>query len=89
MKSQESSEKNKDASHQDPTSAYVASTLQGFPSAGDKASVSYPDGTSPGQEIYLPKAAANGHTTESDFSWEMIGLGLDEPLPPQDVMDDL
>lgn len=23
------------------------------------------------------------------FSWEMIGLGLDEPLPTQDVIDDL
>lgn len=23
------------------------------------------------------------------FSWEMIGLGLDEPLPLQDVIDDL
>ena len=24
-----------------------------------------------------------------DFSWEMIGLGLDEPLPTQDVIDDM
>jgi hypothetical protein len=26
---------------------------------------------------------------EADFPWEMIGLGLEEPLPPQDVMDEL
>jgi hypothetical protein len=24
-----------------------------------------------------------------DFSWEMIGLGLEEPLPSQDVIDEL
>jgi len=23
------------------------------------------------------------------LSWEMIGLGLEEPLPPQDMIDDL
>ena len=26
---------------------------------------------------------------QSNYSWEMIGLGLDEPLPPQDMVDDL
>ena len=36
-----------------------------------------------------------GHDNEdigvlgNTFSWEMIGLGLDEPLPTQDVIDDL
>jgi hypothetical protein len=25
----------------------------------------------------------------NDFSWEMIGLGLEEPLPAQDVIDEL
>ena len=36
-----------------------------------------------------------GHASEdigglgNTFSWEMIGLGLDEPLPTQDVIDDL
>lgn len=24
-----------------------------------------------------------------DFTWEMIGLGLDEPLPPQETIDEL
>lgn len=26
---------------------------------------------------------------DSTFTWEMIGLGLDEPLPPQDTIDEL
>lgn len=36
-----------------------------------------------------------GHNNEDmaglgeTFCWEMIGLGLDEPLPTQDVIDDL
>ena len=25
----------------------------------------------------------------SSYSWEMIGLGLEEPLPPQDIVDEL
>jgi hypothetical protein len=24
-----------------------------------------------------------------DFSWDMIGLGLEEPLPSQDIIDDM
>ena len=26
---------------------------------------------------------------EANFTWEMIGLGLDEPLPPQETIDEL
>lgn len=26
---------------------------------------------------------------DNTFTWEMIGLGLEEPLPPQDTIDDL
>jgi hypothetical protein len=26
---------------------------------------------------------------DSTFTWEMIGLGLDEPLPPQETIDEL
>lgn len=25
----------------------------------------------------------------SNFTWEMIGLGLEEPLPPQETIDEL
>jgi hypothetical protein len=27
--------------------------------------------------------------TGDEFSWEMIGLGLEEALPPRDVIDEL
>ena len=30
-----------------------------------------------------------GMGTDEDFSWEMIGLDLDEPLPLQDVIDEM
>jgi hypothetical protein len=33
----------------------------------------------PGMSVDPPEA----------YPWEMIGLGLDEPLPPQDTIDDL
>jgi len=26
---------------------------------------------------------------DNTFTWEMIGLGLDEPLPPQETIDEL
>jgi hypothetical protein len=26
---------------------------------------------------------------DSTFTWEMIGLGLEEPLPPQETIDEL
>ena len=26
---------------------------------------------------------------DNNFTWEMIGLGLEEPLPPQDTIDEL
>ncbi|PGH01724.1 hypothetical protein GX51_05040 [Blastomyces parvus] len=37
-------------------------------------------------QINLPD---NNITSGGDFSWEMIGLGLEEPLPAQDVIDEL
>ena len=40
----------------------------------------------------LGAAAAGGNanaTSEEPFPWEMIGLGLDEPLPTQEVVNDL
>lgn len=30
-----------------------------------------------------------GMTVDPTFTWEMIGLGLDEPLPPQETIDEL
>lgn len=31
----------------------------------------------------------NGTGDEQEFQWEMISLGLEEPLPPEDVMEEL
>jgi hypothetical protein len=90
LKNQETTDQNKDTSRQDSTTAYVASTLQqGLGSNSERAPNNFPEGISPGPEAFQASATAAGNTTDGDFPWEMIGLGLDEPLPPQDVMDDL
>lgn len=31
----------------------------------------------------------NMNNVGGDFTWEMIGLGLEEPLPPQETIDEL
>jgi hypothetical protein len=94
LKNQETVDQNKDVSRQDSTTAYVVNTIQnGLANVGDKAPRSYSDGISPAPEAFQANGPANGTANtssgEGDFPWEMIGLGLDEPLPPQDVMDDL
>lgn len=30
-----------------------------------------------------------GHSGDSTYSWEVIGLGLEEPLPASDVINEL
>jgi hypothetical protein len=90
LKNQDTPDTNKDTSRQDSTTAYVANTLQQpLPNSNDFLT---PDKTplsiSPGPDAFQ-NGGANAHTAEGEFPWEMIGLGLDEPLPPQDVMDDL
>ncbi|TLS27578.1 hypothetical protein PpBr36_05187 [Pyricularia pennisetigena] len=35
------------------------------------------------------RLAVNMGDNDSNFTWEMIGLGLEEPLPPQDTIDEL
>ena len=47
-------------------------------------------------QAQFPHAALNATSNgglnvpqEEQFPWEMIGLGLDEPLPPQDAIDEL
>lgn len=95
LKSQDAPDTSKDASRRDSTSAYVASTIQQtLPNSNDIPNPANTtqgglhgtgiSGTNPFQQ-----ASAGGNNGEADFSWEMIGLGLEEPLPPQDVMDDL
>lgn len=31
----------------------------------------------------------NMNSVGGNFTWEMIGLGLEEPLPPQETIDEL
>jgi hypothetical protein len=92
LKSQDSSDQSKDNPRQDSTSAYVASTIQQVLPGGDylgsaEKTPAFPETISPGPDAF--QAASNSQAAEGDFPWEMIGLGLDEPLPPQDVMDEL
>lgn len=51
------------------------------------------DGPAQAQFPYAAlNATSNGDNIapqEEQFPWEMIGLGLDEPLPPQDAIDEL
>jgi hypothetical protein len=91
LKNQESPDMNKDGSRQDSTSAYVAATLQQPLSNGNDllgTSEGIPVSVSPAPDAFQ-NGGVNTHTADGEFPWEMIGLGLDEPLPPQDVMDDL
>lgn len=86
LKNQDSSEQNNNVPRQDPASAYIANTLQqGPPQPTEQGPTNYAEALSP-----RPDALQNGvPNSDGDFSWEMIGLGLDEPLPPQDVVNDL
>lgn len=90
LKSQDTVDTSKDTSRQDTASAYVATTLQqALPNSGDYLSAQdrIQDSRTPGEPAQNGAATSNGG--DADFPWEMIGLGLEEPLPPQDVMDEL
>ncbi|KAF2003242.1 hypothetical protein P154DRAFT_520195 [Amniculicola lignicola CBS 123094] len=91
LKDQNSTDHVKDTAKPDASSAYVASTIQqGPPDASGYLGGPvdpFTKSISPGPDGL--NGAANGHGADGEFPWEMIGLGLEEPLPPQDVMDDL
>jgi len=90
LKNQDPADPKRDTARQDTTSAYVAKTLsQALPNAQLDVSNGLgisPDSRTPGME---PGHCGMNEKGDQDFSWEMIGLGLEEPLPPQDVMDEL
>jgi hypothetical protein len=91
LKNQEPVEPTADTSRHNSTSSYVANTLK--QTAGDYANVSdnipstFPNVRTPATAAYQNGTANND--SEGECSWEMIGLGLEEPLPPPDVMEDL
>lgn len=96
LKSQDTPNQSKDAPCSDTASAYVASTvhytlptMSEVNSVVDNGPLSIQDASMSGA-IPLQQPSADDDTTgEAGLSWEMIGLGLEEPLPPSDVMDDL
>jgi len=96
LKAQELTDQNKYTPHQESTSASAPNaTQQALPSAGDhlgttdKATMNFSGSISPGTDAFLTNGPVNVNAGEDDFRWEVIGLGLDEPLPPQDVINDL
>ncbi|KAL1607786.1 hypothetical protein SLS60_002722 [Paraconiothyrium brasiliense] len=87
LKNQESTEQPREPSRPDSTTAYVASTAQ-QPLPNSNEFLGAPEAAlriSPGPDVFSNSATS----PEGEFQWEMIGLGLDEPLPPQDVQDEL
>ena len=94
LKSQDPTDLGKDAPHQGAASAYVASTINqslpngDFPNTACSTQTRTGGSGAPGDGPFQD-AVRNKNTTEQECSWEMIGLGLEEPLPPQEVMDDL
>ncbi|KAL5393194.1 hypothetical protein DPSP01_000025 [Paraphaeosphaeria sporulosa] len=87
LKSQESTEQTREPARPDATTAYVASTVQQpLPNSNEFLGASDARlSISPGPDAF----SNNATSPEGEFQWEMIGLGLDEPLPPQDVQDEL
>lgn len=94
LKSQEKSDQQKDATSVNSSFANNI-TPQGMPDGfmggSDQMPATFPESLSPSDPF--PAMPTNGSTNansgDEEFPWEMIGLGLDEPLPPQDVINDL
>ncbi|KAI4686468.1 uncharacterized protein J4E84_005748 [Alternaria hordeiaustralica] len=89
LKTQDTTDPSKEAPRQDAASTYVANTIsQSLPNSTNVPNTagntqSRITGASPFQNT-----GTSGNDAE-DTSWEMIGLGLEEPLPPQEIQDDL
>lgn len=95
LQSQDASNESKDASRPDTASAYAASTLHSPPPKRSEVRNEINNGPTPIQDTSvlgtfpLQQPSAHNNTGEADFSWDIIGLGLEEPLPPLDVMEEL
>ncbi|KAF2856322.1 C6 transcription factor-like protein Prf [Plenodomus tracheiphilus IPT5] len=95
LKTQDAPEHSREAPRSDTASAYVASTIQqSLSSAADFLNT--PDGGQTGSQsqpipaaVPFQQTGTSSNGGEAEMSWEMIGLGLEEPLPPQDVQDEL
>lgn len=95
LKNQETSDQHKDGSH--INTAFTSSTIpqaipDGFLGNSDQIPVTFPESISPPADPFpnlQSNPSANASSGNEEFPWEMIGLGLDEPLPPQDVINEL
>ena len=98
LKTQDKPDQDKDGKS-NASSSYVESTLniisQGLPDGGnflgsaDPVSSNFTESISPRPEAFSAANPGSANSANNDFPWEMIGLGLDEPLPPQDVINEL
>lgn len=93
LQTQNSTDSNKG---QDPATAYVANTVQGASITRTQSSNPFDKSLetlldarhAPAPAFQNDTAITNGEEPEFN-SWEMISLGLEEPLPPEDVMEEL
>lgn len=81
---------------QDSATAYVANTVQGASTTRTQSSNPFDkslENLLDARKASAPTFQSDATTTngeESEFNqWEMISLGLEEPLPPEDVMEEL
>jgi hypothetical protein len=81
---------------QDSATAYVANTVQGASATRTQSSNPFDKSlenlldTSRASIPSYQNDTANTNGEEPEFNqWEMISLGLEEPLPPEDVMEEL
>ena len=96
LKNQDSTDPNNNTNRQDTTTAYVANTIQQSvdntrtQSANpfDKSLENLLDARKASIPAYQ-NGTTDTHGEDREYQWEMIGLGLEEPLPPQDVMEEL
>lgn len=93
LQTQNSNETNKG---QDAAASYVANTVQGASTTRTQSSNPFDTSLETlldarnASAPALQNGTANTNGEEPEFnSWEMISLGLEEPLPPEDVMEDL
>lgn len=93
LQTQNSTDSNKG---QDSATAYVANTVQGASTTRTQSSNPFDKSLETlldAQKASVPTyqndtAKMNGEEPEYN-QWEMISLGLEEPLPPEDVMEEL
>jgi hypothetical protein len=73
LKTQDTTDTSTDATRPDSTSEHVANTIN----------LAFPNAPD------VPNVGAARNDAGQHMSWDIMGLGIEEPLPSQEVMDDL